>query len=148
MMTINTYTIGTTKKTARSFFELLKENKVSKIIDIRLRNNSQLAGFAKGKDLSYFAGQILNAEYVHEKRMSPTKELLDGYKKANLSWAQYEIEFHNIMNTRKIEKIFTPESLHQACFLCSEEQADHCHRRLVVEYLASKTNLKINIKHL
>ena len=55
------YTIGFTKKSAEKFFELLKANKVSKLIDVRISNSSQLAGFAKGKDLEYFTKAICGA---------------------------------------------------------------------------------------
>jgi len=41
------YTIGFTKKNARQFFETLKTAGVKRLVDIRLNNQSQLAGFTK-----------------------------------------------------------------------------------------------------
>ncbi len=48
------FTIGFTKKTAQAFFELLKNNKVNTVLDVRLNNTSQLAGFSKYPDIEFF----------------------------------------------------------------------------------------------
>ncbi len=133
------YTIGFTQKSAEQFFELLKKNKIERLIDIRLRNSSQLAGFAKMEDLRYFLNAICNIEYVHELLLAPTNEILDGYKKTKQSWGDYEKDFLRLMKERKIEtkidkKLFDKRSV----LLCSEAKADECHRSLVVKYLHEK----------
>jgi uncharacterized protein (DUF488 family) len=142
------FTIGFTKKTAAVFFELLRHNGIRRLIDVRLNNVSQLAGFSKREDLRYFLGQICGAEYIHEPLLAPTQEMLDGYKKAKGSWDAYAGRFLALMADRQIEK-----RLDRALFaapavlLCSEPTPEHCHRRLIVEYLQDKWG-DLRVRHL
>ena len=129
------YTIGFTKKSASEFFELLRESGAKRLVDVRLNNVSQLAGFAKRGDLEYFAREICRMEYVHLPELAPTKEMLDGYRKEHRDWDTYERQFLDLMNERGVEKMRIRETLSDACLLCSEEKPHHCHRRLVAEYL-------------
>lgn len=131
------YTIGFTQKTAREFFNKIKTNNIDLLIDIRLNNVSQLAGFAKGKDLEYFLKEICNCDYVHDDVFAPTKELLENYRAGKVSWQQYEETFAKIMTSRQIEERFKKlYARHEKiCLLCSEQTAEQCHRRLVAEYL-------------
>lgn len=141
------YTIGFTKKTAKEFFAKLKTAGVKRILDIRLNNSSQLAGFAKKDDLEYFLLQINNIKYAHLVELSPTKEILDSFKKKKIDWDEYERQFYKLMETRKIELLMSNELNDGDCFLCSEPTPEKCHRRLVAEYL--KSHLKnIKISHL
>ncbi|MGK7925109.1 MAG: DUF488 family protein [Spirulina sp.] len=141
------FTIGFTKKSAREFFELLKRSGVKRIIDTRLNNVSQLAGFAKRKDLEYFLNVIGNIEYFHLLDLAPTKDILDAYKKQKGDWETYEKQFLTLMEEREIEKKVAPELLHESCLLCSEAQPHYCHRRLVAEYLNQKWG-NVRIHHL
>lgn len=145
---MNVYTIGFTKKSAQSFFTLLKESKVRTLVDVRLNNVSQLAGFAKKDDLKYFLREICGAEYVHVPDLAPTKEILDPYKDGKISWSAYEDKFLNLMARRNIERSVRSELLDQGCLLCSEHEPHMCHRRLVVEYLNRSTDLNLAVNHL
>lgn len=131
------YTIGFTQKSAREFFNKIKTNGAKLLIDIRLNNVSQLAGFAKGKDLEYFLKEICNCEYAHDDVFAPTKELLENYRAGKVSWQQYEEIFAKIMTSRQIEERFKRlyAKYENICLLCSEPTAEKCHRRLVAEYL-------------
>ena len=128
-------TIGFTKKNARQFFTTLMNARVKRLIDVRLNNKSQLAGFTKTDDLQYFLKTIGNIEYVHLPILAPTRPLLDAYKKNDGDWNTYEREFRRLMKQRKVEDAVSRDLLDDACLLCSEPTPDHCHRRLVVEYL-------------
>ena len=130
------YTVGFTKHTAEEFFESLKEAGIEQLIDVRLNNSSQLAGFAKRDDLRYFLQRICGAEYVHEPRLAPTQGLLDAFKKQKGTWDVYEKGFLELMTQRRIEDLL-PRSLfdRRAVLLCSEHTPERCHRRLVIEYL-------------
>ncbi len=130
------FTIGYAGKSARDFFAQLKQAGVRKVVDVRLYNTSQLAGFTKREDLEYFTRTIVGAGYFHLLLMAPTAQLLDGYKKGWISWSQYEVEFKALIAERQIEKCISPQDLDGTCFLCCEAKADKCHRRLVAEYLA------------
>lgn len=135
---ITLYTIGFTEKSAERFFSLLENNDVRKVVDTRISNASQLAGFAKGKDLAFFARRIGNMEYSHELTFAPTKELLDRYRAKQMSWDEYATAYLNLLDMRKIAKRVRIEDLHQNCLLCSEHSPEKCHRRLLAEYLRSK----------
>ena len=140
------FTIGFTKTTAKNFFDRLKRSGATKIIDVRLNNQSQLAGFAKRNDISYFAETICGIGYQHMPVLAPTQEILDAYKKRKGSWTEYEEKFFDLMVRRRIEEI-DREELDGGCLLCSEDKPHHCHRRLVAEYLREKWG-DVEIEHL
>ena len=142
------FTIGFTKKSAETFFPKLKDSGVKRLVDVRLNNVSQLAGFAKKNDLRYFTKAICNIEYVHLPQLAPTAEILNPYKKAkNGDWELYERQFLELIRARHIESTTPRELLDGACLLCSEEKPHHCHRRLVAEYLKDKWS-DVDIEHI
>ena len=142
------YSVGFTKKTAEQFFSLLKSAGIRRLLDVRLNNVSQLAGFSKRDDLQYFLKQICAAEYVHEPMLAPTQEMLDDYKKKKGAWEEYERGFLTLMSERRIEKNLDKSMFASpTVLLCSEPTPEHCHRRLVLEYL-QKYWPDLTIKHL
>jgi uncharacterized protein (DUF488 family) len=145
---MTTYTIGFTKKSADMFFGFLKRSEVKTLIDVRLNNVSQLAGFAKKDDLRFFLRELCSIDYVHIPDLAPTKDILDPYQDKKIKWEAYEDLFLNLMAKRNVERSITPELLQQGCLLCSEHEPHHCHRRLVVEYLNKNSNLNLTVKHL
>ena len=140
-------TIGFTRKSAECFFTKLKNAGVKRLVDVRLNNVSQLAGFSKKDDLRYFAKAICGIDYIHVPVLAPTSDILDPYKKGKGDWATYEHHFLDLMNARHIENQVSPELLDGACLLCSEEKPHHCHRRLVAEYLKEKWG-NVEIEHI
>jgi uncharacterized protein (DUF488 family) len=147
MKNIHLYTIGFTKKSAEDFFTKLQAAGIKRLIDVRLNNVSQLAGFAKKEDLRYFLKSICNIEYIHITDLAPTQDILDEYKKLKGDWPVYERKFLQLMAERKIENKIIKETLDRGCLLCSEDKPHHCHRRLVAEYLSEKWS-DIDIKHI
>jgi uncharacterized protein (DUF488 family) len=141
------FTIGFTKTSAESFFTRLREAGVKKVIDVRLHNDSQLAGFAKKEDLRYFLDALCGIEYVHMTELAPTEEMFAAYKKQKGEWTVFEKQFNKLMKSRRIEETIPRERFKSACLLCSEDKPDQCHRRLVVEYLEKKWG-EIDIIHL
>lgn len=138
------FTIGFTKKSARTFFTKLRESGAQQVVDVRLNNVSQLAGFAKKDDLQFFLREICHMDYVHLPILAPTAEMLDTYKKKKGEWSAYERAFLALMKSREIENNIAREQIADGCLLCSEEKPHHCHRRLVAEYLCEKwTDLEI-----
>ncbi len=129
------FTIGYTKKNAQKFFELLSSSGVRRIIDVRLNNVSQLTGFTKTSDLQYFAKKICGIDYIHIPDLAPTKSILDRFKKDGGDWSTYQHDFTELMKERRVEDKVSKEHLAHGCLLCSEDTPDHCHRRLVAEYL-------------
>ncbi len=141
------YTIGFTKKSAESFFGTLKSSGARRLIDVRLNNVSQLAGFAKRDDLKYFLREIAQMDYVAMPELAPTQEMLDRYRKDKGGWAAYEREFLALMRDRQVEKTVARDLVADAVLLCSEDTPDRCHRRLVVEYLGAHWG-QIDVRHL
>ena len=144
---IELFTIGFTKTTAGHFFDRLKQSGASRLIDVRLNNVSQLAGFAKRDDLKYFAGELCGMTYIHEPKLAPTKDILDDFKKRKeMPWSEYESRFEDLITEREIE-LLPKEQFDGGCLLCSEDTPHHCHRRLVAEYLQRKWG-DVKITHL
>lgn len=140
------FTLGFTKKTAEAFFSKLKKAGVKKLVDVRLNNVSQLAGFTKRDDLRYFSKEICGIDYQHMPQLAPTKDILDDYKKSGGAWSVYEQKFLDLMAKRQIETI-DKTSLEGGCLLCSEDKPHHCHRRLVTDYLKEKWT-DVEVEHL
>lgn len=140
-------TIGFTKKSAEEFFTLLRGSGCKRVVDVRLNNVSQLAGFSKRDDLRYFLKEIAGIEYVHESLLAPTQDILDAYKKHKGDWKVYEPAYLDLIKKREIEKRLDPSIIKGSCLLCSEEKPHHCHRRLVAEYLKQHWG-ELEIKHL
>lgn len=141
------FTIGFTKKSAKQFFELLQISGARRIVDVRLNNVSQLAGFTKKDDLAYFAKAVCGLDYVHLPVLAPSQEMLDRYKKQRGEWSAYERQFLDLMRQRKIEDSLPREVIADGCLLCSEAKPHHCHRRLVAEYLKDRWG-DVDIVHL
>ncbi len=140
-------TIGFTRKSAQKFFDLLRSSGTKRVVDVRLNNVSQLAGFAKRDDLRFFLKKICNIDYIHLSELAPTQEMLAGYRKNHKDWSRYEAEFLELMESRRIEETIPKETIADGCLLCSEEKPHHCHRRLVAEYLKDRWG-DIEIQHL
>jgi uncharacterized protein (DUF488 family) len=145
---VDVYTIGFTQTSASRFFGTLKQHGIRRLIDVRLNNVSQLAGFTRRDDLAYFLREILRADYVHEPQLAPTTELLSAYRKKQIDWATYELRFLQLMAERRIEQRFPLDSFAgPSALMCSEAIADRCHRRLVLEYL-QRTGYDLRPVHL
>lgn len=132
------YTMGFTQKTAERFFSLIRENGIQLLVDVRLNNRSQLAGFTKGEDLAYFLRELCGCAYAHREDFAPTKEILDGYKKGALSWNGYVERFVPLMEKRNAPSNFLRDygSYERVLLLCSEPTPERCHRRLLAELIA------------
>jgi len=141
------FTIGFTKKSAEQFFTALGDAGVKRIVDVRLNNVSQLAGFAKQQDLAYFAKAVCGIDYVHVPELAPTKEMLDAYRKRKGEWSEYERAFLALIRKRRIEERVPKTIIEGGCLLCSEDKPHHCHRRIVAEYLQDKWG-DVDIRHL
>jgi len=142
------YTIGFTKKSAAQFFQSIQRAGIKRLLDVRLNNSSQLAAFSKKEDLTYFLKVICAVEYMHLPLLAPTKDILDEYKNQKGCWTTYAKKFTELMQSRKIEESLDPHLFDVPCvLLCSEPNAEHCHRRLVLEYLQGAWG-NITVKHL
>lgn len=139
------YTIGFTKKSAEDFFTILKKNSVRVLMDIRLNNKSQLAGFSKYPDIEFFTNKIVKIKYIHDDFFSPTKEILKSYKHKEIAWEEYIKLFNSLMKERKIDEYIKEkyDTFDGFCLLCSEEKPDKCHRRLVAEKISKFYNMDI-----
>jgi uncharacterized protein (DUF488 family) len=140
-------TIGFTNKKAEVFFGKIRSSGAKRVVDVRLNNVSQLAGFSKKDDLKYFLNAIADVGYIHLPELAPTKEILDAFKKHKGDWAVYQAEFLNLMERRKIERSVPRDLIDNGCLLCSEDRPHHCHRRLVAEYFQQHW-VDVSIQHL
>lgn len=141
------FTIGFTQKSAETFFGLLRQPGLVRLVDIRLNNVSQLAGFSKRDDLQFFARQINGLAYAHLPALAPSAEILEEFKTGGRNWSVYETQFLALMANRQVETTVERELLDGACLLCSEPSPKQCHRRLVAEYLQSRWG-NLEVQHL
>jgi uncharacterized protein (DUF488 family) len=142
------YSIGFTKKTAAEFFTALRQAEIRRLLDVRLHNASQLAGFTKRENLPFFLNELCGADYLHEPFLTPAPDLLEGYRKKRISWQEYEPRFRSTLADRAVEKKIDKTLFHiPTVLLCSEVTATRCHRRLILEYLQEKWG-GIDIVHL
>jgi len=141
------FTIGFTQKSAEKFFSLLCDAGVKRIVDVRLNNTSQLAGFAKKDDLRYFLKKICHIDYIHLPDLAPTQEILNEFKKNKGDWAVYQKNFVALLKDRCVERSASETIRDNDCLLCSEDTPKHCHRRLIAEYLQNKWG-NLELKHL
>ena len=142
------YTIGFTKKTAAEFFGSLQRAGIKRLIDVRLNNTSQLAGYTKRDDLAFLLREGFAITYEHHPELAPTAEILDTYAEDH-DWSSYEACFTALLAERQAETA-GHEILgryHAPCLLCHEATAEHCHRRLVAEWWAAHIP-GLNIVHL
>lgn len=144
---IKLFTIGFTKKNAEKFFTLLIENKVKRVVDIRLNNTSQLSGFAKADDLKYFLKAVAGIEYVNLPELAPTQEIMDDVKKNNGSREVFRDSYTSLISKRRVDRMDIRDLLNNSCLLCSEDKPDECHRKLAAEYLKKKWG-NVEIVHL
>jgi uncharacterized protein (DUF488 family) len=145
---LKVFTIGFTRSSAEHFFNRLVDAGVRKVIDVRVHNTSQLAGFAKSGDLAWFLRKLGDIGYEHVPALAPTGEMLRSYRAVKASWDIYARQFHRLMAEREIERTFQPETFTGVCLLCSEATPHQCHRRLVCEYLNEKWNNALTVRHL
>lgn len=145
---VKLYTIGFTKRSAEDFFSTLQVNSVRAVIDTRLNNVGQLAGFSKRDDLKFFSQRILSARYEHLQLTAPTEAMLKAYKSGAMSWASYADEYRNLLETRRVSDHIKLRELDHSCLLCSEHSPQYCHRRILAEYLAEKFSGQIEVQHL
>lgn len=144
-MSVQILTMGFTKKSAEDFFDSIRERHVEILIDVRLNNQSQLAGFTKGRDLAFFLKEICNCRYSHEIQFAPTKDILNRYKKEQISWEEYEVEYNELIKKRNVLDIFKKKYLDydKVLLLCSEPTPECCHRRLLADFLSGELGNKV-----
>jgi uncharacterized protein (DUF488 family) len=145
---VEVFTIGFTKKSAAQFFGALRSAGIRRVLDVRLSNSSQLAGFTKRADLPFFLQELCGAQYLYEPMLVPTRAIRDQWLKHGGPWERYEREFRSLMAERHIE-MELERSLFEmpTVLLCAEPTPEHCHRRLVLEYLQERWG-GIEIVHL
>lgn len=146
---MNLYTIGFTQKSAQQFFKLIKENEIELLLDIRLNNTSQLAGFSKGNDLEYFLKELCNCDYKHALEFAPTENILNAYKKKEIKWDSYTKEYASLITSRNVVPEFDElfNQYKSICLLCSEPTHEHCHRGVLASLIIDAYPLA-EVKHL
>jgi uncharacterized protein (DUF488 family) len=131
---MNIYTIGYTPKTAEQFFELIKKNNIKLLLDIRLNNKSQIAGFTKRENLPYFLWELCQCKYEHCLEFTPNEEM---YNEKKISWERYTRDYIILIESRGTYKNFIDRfaDYENICLLCSESTPDRYHRRLLAEMI-------------
>lgn len=143
------YTIGFTRRSAEEFFEALRAARVERVLDIRLQNTSQLAGFTKKEDLPYFLDRLIGAEYSHEPLLAPDEESFRAYRSGEIDWPHFRSQYRAALRRRKASTAIDWPGLlrKRTVLLCSEPEPDRCHRSILVDHLR-RTGHEIEATHL
>lgn len=141
-------TIGFSQKNLRQFIHLLQSAGVTKVIDVRLHNTSQLAGYAKKDDLAFIL-EAFGIGYAHVPELAPTEDLFEDFRKSRTDWEANERAFNQLMEERQSSKLWRSPvfDTNVPCLLCAEHTANHCHRRFVAEHF-QRAYPDIEIRHL
>lgn len=142
------FTIGFTEKSAAEFFTLLRKSSTTRLLDVRLNNRSQLAGFAKRDDLRFFLNELCSIEYIEVADLAPEPGMLKDYRNRLISWDRYEALYLELMAKRSVERKLDRALLSDACLLCSEHKPHHCHRRVALDYLRQCWGDVLDVTHL
>jgi uncharacterized protein (DUF488 family) len=142
------FTIGFTKRSAADLFGTLQDAGVRRLVDVRLRPDSQLSGFARRRDLPFLLEHLVGATYEHEPLLAPTDELLDGIRGRRIEWSEYERRYVELLLERDVAASLDRAAYERSTvLLCSEPTAELCHRRLAAEHLAEAWG-DVTIRHL
>lgn len=145
---VKIYTIGFSQKSAKYFFNLLRNHKIKQLIDIRENNTSQLSGFTKRGDLQFFLEVIINASYIHMPELAPDKSIRKKYKETK-NWEEYERDFLELLDERDVVNLLKRvQYTSPFVLLCSEPEPDKCHRRLVAELIKKHIYPDAEVIHL
>ena len=132
---MNLYTIGFTGKSARDFFESLREVEARYLLDVRLRNDSQLASFTKKGNIESLTQELTSLTYRELPILAPKEEMFKQYR-TDKDWARYEQKYIQFLRERDVtSEIDRSHFDGGAVLLCSEPKPERCHRRLAAEYL-------------
>ncbi len=138
------FTIGFTKKSAEQFFDILQKNEIDLIADVRLNNKGQLAGFTKERDFKYFLS-LFKIDFIHLINFAPTKGLRNSYH-SDWNYEIYKNNYIKLLNSRdavtNLVKLNLPYN--NICLLCSEPEADKCHRSVAAEEISKKLSLSVS----
>lgn len=139
--------MGSSGKTAEEFFNNIDQNKIEILLDVRLHNHSQLLGFTKGTDLKYFLDKIASCEYTHNEKFCPTEDVLKEYRKNTIGWEEYKKHYLELMEKRDMVSLFNQKygDYNNILILCSEKSPNTCHRILLADKVAKKSE---DITHL
>ena len=141
--------IGTSGISARDFFNRLRANEVTSIIDTRVHASSQLAGFTRKDSLAYFAETILGIDYFHELQLAPEASFLKAYRNKEITWYDYEAAYLKLLMEREVPQSIDLHKWGQRpVLLCSESSADYCHRRLAAQFICESLDSQVSeIRH-
>jgi len=144
---VTIFTIGFTQKSAERFFDLVCGSGARRLVDVRLRNASQLSGFAKRDDMAFFLAKICGIGYISEPLLAPEPAMLDAYRGRRINWDQYAAEYLGLLAGRKVDETVPSDLIDDSILLCSEDRPERCHRRLAAEYFAAAWG-GVEIRHL
>lgn len=139
-------TIGFAGKNLREFIQRLQSAGVARVVDVRLNNTSQLAGYSKKDDLEYVL-ELVNIKYRHIPALAPSGELMKAFKSKEISWEEYVETYSKMISDQDPAGLVELKEGEKICLLCSEDDPKHCHRRLLAEHLAKKIK-GLEVQHL
>lgn len=77
------------------------------------------------------------------RELAPSKELLNDWNNKRIDWVTYEKRYIEEMENQKesIKKLAQRAKTETITLLCKEPSNEHCHRRLLAEYIENITTI-------
>ena len=142
------YTIGFTGKSAEEFFTLLQSAEAAVLLDIRVHNRSQLAGFTRRDHMPFLTENLTNLRYIELPILAPESDLLKQYR-TDGDWDNFEVQYLQLLVDRNaVAAIDRGMFSDGVVLMCSEPTAEKCHRRLAADHLRTHVFADADIIHL
>jgi len=129
---INIWTIGHSNRSKEAFLELLKENDIEVLVDVRSFPTSKIEHFKREEMERWLPGH--GVEYVWLGRE------LGGYRRGG-----YRAHMRTKLFREGIQKLLEIAAQKRTCIMCMEPNPKYCHRRFISSYLERR---KVRVVHI
>ncbi|MCP4582277.1 MAG: DUF488 domain-containing protein [candidate division Zixibacteria bacterium] len=128
------HTIGYQGRSIGSFIEILSENLIDILVDIREKPYSRIKDFSSKKLAAHLAGT--NIEYLHLPRLGSSQNLRHKVR-SDHDYDYFFKEYNKYLSTQSntLTDLYNLSINKTICLMCVESDYNICHRRSVAEKL-------------
>lgn len=140
-------TIGYEGLSVQQLLEILIDNRVQVLVDVRESPISRKAGFSKSS--LALAVRRCNIEYIHIPELGCPRQIRYAYR-ADSDWERYEKQFTRYLDTQDaaISDLIKQAQKARCCLMCFEANPRFCHRSLIARRVERMASWDIAVDHL